>query len=233
MAQTSKFISEHLLSQGSPTLGTSGVQFRDSDSFHLRCGPPQAPPFEPGVEETHMTNKGTLGKRVPTPRKLDIEVVIETPKGSRNKFKYDPGSHRFKLSKVLPEGMVFPYDFGFIPATKGPDGDPIDVLVLMDEPTFPGCLLECRLVGILEAEQKALHQKKKRNDRLIAVAEQSLLYAEIHRLRDLNQTVLQQIEAFFINYQKVRDVSFTILAQGGPERALEVLRGATSMKNTL
>jgi len=64
--------------------------------------------------------------------------------------------------------MVFPYDFGFVPATKEPDGDPMDVLVLMDEPTFPGCLLECRLVVILEAEQKARDQRKKRNDRLIA-----------------------------------------------------------------
>ena len=160
-----------------------------------------------------------------------IAVVIETPKGSRNKFKYDPITHRFKLSKVLPEGMVFPYDFGFIPSTKSPDGDPIDVLVLVDEPTFPGCLLECRLIGILEAEQKAMDQKKKRNDRLIAVAQQSLQYAEINHLRDVNQTVLKQIEAFFVNYQKVRDVSFTILAHGGPDRALEALREATFEKN--
>jgi len=161
-----------------------------------------------------------------------IQVVIETPKGSRNKFKYDPTTHRFKLSKVLPEGMVFPYDFGFVPATKGPDGDPIDVLVLMDEPTFPGCLLESRLVGILEAEQKVRDQKKKRNDRLIAVAEQSLLYADIAHLGDLNRALLKQVEAFFANYQKVRNVSFTILARSGPERALEALREATSKKDT-
>jgi inorganic pyrophosphatase len=70
-----------------------------------------------------------------------IKVIIETPKGSRNKFKYDPDLRMFKLSKVLLEGMVFPYDFGFVPSTKGEDGDPVDVLVLMDEPTFPGCLL--------------------------------------------------------------------------------------------
>ena len=115
--------------------------------------------------------KGPAAQKVTTPLKSSsIEVVIETPKGSRNKFKYDPGSDRFKLSKVLPEGMVSPYDFGFVPATKGSDGDPIDVLVLVDEPTFPGCLLECRLIGILEAEQEAMDQKKKRNDRLIAVA---------------------------------------------------------------
>ena len=104
-----------------------------------------------------------------------MKVIIETPKGSRNKFKYDPDLRMFKLSKVLPEGMVFPYDFGFVPSTKGEDGDPVDVLVLMDEPTFPGCLLECRLVGVLEAEQEE-EKKKKQNPRLIAVAKQSLLY---------------------------------------------------------
>jgi len=73
-----------------------------------------------------------------------------------------------------------------------------------------------------------MDQKKKRNDRLIAVAEQSLLYAEISHLRDLNRTMLKQIEAFFVNYQKVRDVRFTIIAHGGPERALETLRKAFS-----
>ena len=90
-----------------------------------------------------MNKKTASAKKVTTPLVASsIEVVIEAPKGSRNKFKYDPLTHRFKLSKVLPEGMVFPHDFGFVPSTKGADGDPIDILVLGDEPTFPGCSLE-------------------------------------------------------------------------------------------
>src|SRR6187397_2515854 len=97
------------------------------------------------------------------PAEDSVKVIIETPQGSRNKFKYDPDLRMFKLSKVLPEGMVFPYDFGFVPSTNGDDGDPVDVLVLMDEPTFPGCLLECRLVGVLEAGQE---EKKKKNKTL-------------------------------------------------------------------
>jgi inorganic pyrophosphatase len=130
--------------------------------------------------------KRTSGKRTGSPLKENvIDVVIETPKGSRNKFKYDVHSRRFKLAKVLPEGMVFPFDFGFVPSTKGADGDPLDVLVLMDEPAFPGCFVECRLVGILEAEQTK-GQRKIRNDRLIAVANQSLLYSDILHLSDLN-----------------------------------------------
>ena len=177
-----------------------------------------------------MKKKQTLAKGTVTSKAASIEVVIETPKGSRNKFKYDPMTHRFKLSKVLPEGMVFPQDFGFVPDTKGPDGDPIDVLVLVDEPTFPGCSLECRVIGVLEAEQKAMDQQMKRNDRLVAVAERSILYAEISHLRDVNRTLLKQIEAFFVNYQKVRDVSFTILGHGGPERALKSLREAAVNK---
>ena len=101
-----------------------------------------------------------------------IDVIIETPKGSRNKIKYDPSSRKFKLSKVMPEGMMFPYDFGFVPSTKAGDGDPLDVLVLTDEPLFPGCLVECTLIGAIESEQQEEGQRN-RND--VAVAEQSLL----------------------------------------------------------
>jgi len=82
-----------------------------------------------------------------------IRVIIETPKGSRNKYAFDAKQRIFQLKKVLPAGMAFPYDFGFIPSTIADDGDPVDVLVLMDEPAFPGCLLGCRPIGIIEGEQ--------------------------------------------------------------------------------
>src|SRR5215471_17358488 len=79
-----------------------------------------------------------------------IRVVIETPKGSRNKYAFDLDDEVFVLKKVLPAGMAFPYDFGFVPSTEAEDGDPIDVLVLMDEPAFAGCILTCRPVGVIE-----------------------------------------------------------------------------------
>src|SRR3979409_2731360 len=79
-----------------------------------------------------------------------FQVVVETPKDSRNKYAFDPERKVFELKKVLPAGMAFPYDFGFIPRTKAEDGDPVDVLVLMDEPAFPGVVLKCRLIGIIE-----------------------------------------------------------------------------------
>src|SRR5438045_5059295 len=101
-----------------------------------------------------------------------LRVVIETPKGSRNKFAFDPQQHIFELKKVLPEGMAFPYDFGFVPSTLAEDGDPLDVLVLMDEPAFAGCLLTARVVGAIlgdEAEPRR-PRRRLRNDRLGAVA---------------------------------------------------------------
>src|ERR1700674_291286 len=90
-----------------------------------------------------------------------IQVIIETPKGSRNKYAFDPEQKVFQLKKVLPAGMAFPYDFGFIPRTKGGDGDPVDVLVLMDEPAFPGVVVKCRLVGIIEGEQYERKHKER------------------------------------------------------------------------
>ena len=160
---------------------------------------------------------------------LQISVVIETPKGSRNKLKYDPAKRMYKLSKVMPEGMVFPYDFGFVPSTKAEDGDPLDVLVLTDDPLFPGCLVDCVLIGAIALEQEEQGEVK-RNDRLIAVPQASLLYSEIKDLAHLNQTVLKQIEAFFVNYQKVRDVKVTILERLGPDRAREILRRSGGRK---
>ena len=89
-----------------------------------------------------------------------LRVVIETPKGSRNKYAFDPEEKVFGLKKVLPAGMAFPYDFGFIPSTLGEDGDPVDVLVLMDEPAFTGCVLKCRIIGIIEGEQGTRKTRK-------------------------------------------------------------------------
>lgn len=168
-------------------------------------------------------------KRRATSGPAQISVIIETPKGSRNKLKYDPGKRMYKLSKVMPEGMMFPYDFGFVPGTRPDDGDPLDVLVLTDAPLFPGCLVDCALIGVIEAEQEE-EGKVERNDRLIAVAQASLLYSEVKDLADLNPTVLRQIEAFFVNYQKVRDVRVKILNHSGPAKALEILRRSRGKK---
>src|SRR5436309_14730303 len=103
-------------------------------------------------------------------KEQNVQVVIETPKGSRNKYAWDAKLRLFQLKKVLPEGMAFPHDFGFIPSTEGEDGDPIDVLVLMDQPVFTGCLVKARLIGVIEGKQTE-RGKSARNDRLLAVAD--------------------------------------------------------------
>src|SRR5215831_7743721 len=97
------------------------------------------------------------------------KAIIETPKGCRNKFDYDPDSNLFMLGGLLPEGMMFPFDFGFIPSTRGEDGDPLDILVLMDAPAHVGCLIDVRLIGVISAEQTD-KGKKETNDRLLGVA---------------------------------------------------------------
>ena len=160
----------------------------------------------------------------------ELAVTIETPRGSRNKLKYDPSRGMFKLSKVMPEGMVFPYDFGFVPSTKAEDGDPLDVLVLTDEPLFPGCSVDCRVVGAIELEQEQ-EGEKTRNDRLIAVATQSLLYSDTHSIDEVNPIVLKQIEDFFVNYQRVRNIRVKILGRVGNDRALVILRRAATRKH--
>jgi inorganic pyrophosphatase len=156
-----------------------------------------------------------------------VPVVIETPRGSRDKYKLDEKSGRFKLSKIMPEGMVFPFDFGFFPGTRAEDGDPLDVLVLCDEPTFPGCQIDSRLTGILLARQVDNGEKRsKRNDPIIAIAQASLLFAEVKELADLPPVVLQQVEDFFVNYQRVREVEVTPLGREGPKSAKRILDAA-------
>ena len=98
-------------------------------------------------------------------------VVIETPRGSGNKLKFDADLGTYRIDRTLPAGMSFPFDFGFLPQTVAADGDPLDVIVLLDAPAFPGCVVLARLIGVLEAEQRdAGHGRWVRNDRLVAVA---------------------------------------------------------------
>jgi inorganic pyrophosphatase len=152
-----------------------------------------------------------------------LQVIIETPRGSRNKYNFDPGQRIFTLKKVLPAGMVFPYDFGFIPSTRGGDGDPLDVLVLMDEPAIPGCLVPVRLIGVIEAEQRE-GRKRVRNDRLLAVAEATHLYAHVRSYTDLPDGVVQEIGEFFVNYHRLEGSEYRILGCKGSGAASAVIR---------
>src|ERR671929_1344993 len=145
-----------------------------------------------------------------------LNVVIETPKGSRNKYNYDEQTGLFKLGGVLPSGASFPFDFGFVPSTVGGDGDPLDVLVLMDEPAFAGCLVRTRLLGVIEAEQTERDSETERNDRLIGVAADSRLHTRVRALESLGPTLLEEIEHFFVSYNQIKDKEFKPLGRFGP-----------------
>jgi len=158
-------------------------------------------------------------------------AIIETPKGCRNKFDYDPDSGLFMLGGLLPEGMMFPFDFGFIPSTLGQDGDPLDIMVLMDAPAHVGCLIEVRIIGVIAAEQTQ-DEKTETNDRLLGVAVHSYNHADLKSIGDVSKTLLDQVEAFFVSYNKQRGKKFRITGTGGPKKAIAVLKaGSRAHKN--
>jgi inorganic pyrophosphatase len=148
-----------------------------------------------------------------------LNIVIETSRGARTKLAYDEQRGTFVVKKLLPQGMSFPFDFGFIPSTVGGDGDPLDVLLLMDEPVPPGAVVPARLVGVIEALQTEKDGKAERNDRLIAVAEASELFADVKKLSDLPNPVASQIEHFFISYNEQAGKRFEPKGRHGPVKA--------------
>src|SRR3954464_654434 len=158
-----------------------------------------------------------------------VLVVIETPKGSPNKLAFEPRLGTFVLKTVLPAGAVFPFDFGFVPSTRGEDGDPLDILVLMDAPVFPGCVVHSRLVGVIEAEQVEDGQTH-RNDRLLAVAENSATHRSIRDLSDLSKDLVGQIEHFFASYNTARGRQFTVRSRSDHRRAHALIQAAMTRK---
>jgi inorganic pyrophosphatase len=153
-----------------------------------------------------------------------IDVVIETPKGSRNKYVWNPETKMFRLKKVLPLGASFPFDFGFVPDTIGEDGDPLDVLVIMDEPAYPGIVTECRLIGALKAHQTEKNHKTNRNDRLVAIAESCSMYDNIQDLDSLPESVRSEIEHFFKSYNDQIGKKFAPLEWCSVKAALKLIK---------
>ncbi len=156
-----------------------------------------------------------------------VNAIIETPAGHRNKYKWEADLERFTLSKTLPAGAVFPFDFGFIPGTKAGDGDPVDVLVLMDEPAFTGCHLRVRLLGVIRAKQTDKDGTTESNPRLVAVAEGSRDRGELRSIADVNPALLDEIEHFFASYHALDGSSFEATGRDGPDAAERLVRDAS------
>jgi inorganic pyrophosphatase len=143
----------------------------------------------------------------------DVHVVVETPRGSAAKLEFDPDLQAFTLSKSLMLGLSYPYDWGFIPSTKGEDGDPIDVLVLHDAATS----LKCKIIGVLEVLQKESGKQKIRNDRLIAVPRDSHREKSEDDARKLRKQVREEIEKFFVATDELDDKELKFLGWKGPK----------------
>lgn len=154
-----------------------------------------------------------------------VDVVIETPKGSAQKYDYVPNTPFFKLKKILPSGMVFPYDFGFIPGTKGDDGDPLDVIVISEFNSFPGVIIKCRIIGAITAEQSEEKNSHKmiRNDRYLAIPKCSNIFQDVGKMEDLPKQITDDLEEFFVDYNKLEGKKFKALEKIGPREAQHLI----------
>ena len=161
----------------------------------------------------------------------DVYVVVETPRGSATKLEYDPDLQAFTLSKSLILGLSYPYDWGFIPSTKGEDGDPIDVLVLHDAATYPGLILKCKIIGVLEVMQKDGKQRI-RNDRLMAVPRDSHREKSERDARDLSKQLKEEIEKFFVATDELEDKELEFLGWRGPKTGKKLIDNAARQFNT-
>jgi len=172
-------------------------------------------PLSPVDLETYDASSGLLN------------ALVDTPRGSSIKFKYSLEKRCYTIAHVLPPGTVFPFDFGSIPRTAAQDGDPLDVLIMMEWPSFAGCLVPVRLIGALEAEQTQ-EGRTFRNDRLIGVAERSRVYRDSKTLSDLEGGLLRELEHFFVSYNEERGRKFKVLDRVGPDRARRLVEGGQS-----
>jgi inorganic pyrophosphatase len=155
----------------------------------------------------------------------DIYAVIETPRGSRAKFAFDPKVEAFTFSKSLLAGLTYPHDWGFVPSTKSDDGDPLDVMVVHDAATFPGLVIACRVIAVLEIEQKR-KGKSERNDRLFAVPRRSHSELALHDVHDLSKPIRDELEKFFIATDELEDKKLDIIGWKGAKAALKAIREA-------
>ena len=147
--------------------------------------------------------------------KQAFHVVVESPGGSRVKIAYDPNLRAFKFSRPLVAGVCYPYDWGFIPGTVAPDGDPLDAMVFCDTPTFPGVVIECRALGVLRLKQNRKNASgRERNDRLIAIPIKAPRFESFRKATDLPLRWRQELEGFFLATTRFENKEAEILGWG-------------------
>ena len=147
-----------------------------------------------------------------------VRVVVEIPKGSRNKYELDPETGRITLDRMLFTSMQYPADYGFIEGTLGGDGDTLDALVFVGEPTFPGCVIRARPVGLFR-----MRDEKGADEKILCVPLKDPMWSQIQELDDLNPNLLNEIEHFFQVYKELEDKKVATEGFGGRAEALEVI----------
>jgi len=162
-------------------------------------------------------NSIPIGKHAPE----ILNAIVEIPKGGHNKYEYDSELDEIKLDRVLYSPLFFPVDYGFIPETKSEDGDHADVLIITDSPTFSGCILEVRPIGILKmTDEKGL------DDKILAVPFSNHHYEKIKDINDIESHVLDAIIHFFEEYKKLEKKSVKVKGWGSLENAMSFIRRA-------
>ena len=154
-----------------------------------------------------------------------VNVIVETPLGSRFKYAYDPAMDVMRIRHEVPNGYFFAFNFGFIPNTQAEDGDPLDVIIYSSEGCVSGALVECRVAGALLASQKE-KGKTIRNDRIIAVPAGIKNYDAIKNIRDINKRILSQLENFFVSYENYRGIPFKTLKWISSTRAIATIKNS-------
>jgi inorganic pyrophosphatase len=171
-----------------------------------------------------MTGTHLVHGLAPFDAQRNVRVVVETPRGSQVKIKYDEDLACFSLSRVLPTGIVYPYDFGFVPQTLAADGDPLDAMVLIEAATYPGVLVSCRLLGALQIEERGLRGRP--NHRLIAIHAKPGRREEFRSFADLGRRMQQELERFFVVSTAFTNKDPFIRGWVGPEQAIEMVERA-------
>ena len=155
-----------------------------------------------------------------------VHAVIETPRGSHAKLKFDPKLGVFTLAKPLLAGLTYPYDWGFIPSTKADDGDPLDVMVIHDAATYPGLVLKCKPIGVLELEQSS-GGKAERNDRLFVLPDRSPFEGDLRDIRHLPKRAIAELEKFFETTDALEAKKLKFLGWHGPQKAIRAIKKAS------
>jgi inorganic pyrophosphatase len=156
-----------------------------------------------------------------------FHVVIESPRGSTSKFKYDPARKVMTLSRPLTNGLSYPYDWGFVPSTRAADGDPLDAIVMWDGTSYPGVVIPCRPIGVLRVEQtNPTARTRERNDRLAALPTKAPRWDSVRSVSDLGERIRQEIEQFFLTAVAFEGKELAILGWGDPGDAMALVRAS-------